>query len=143
MGIPAATQQEQYLELSCNLAELKKIKECIFQIACKSNQEINKKIYLACEEIFVNIANYAYSPNVGKATVRVEVSRDPVAVSITFMDNGKPFDPTAKADPDVTLSAGERQIGGLGIFMTKKLMDGVKYEYKDGRNILRIEKNLG
>ena len=101
------------------------------------------QISVAAEEIFVNIANYAYSPNVGKATVRVEVSRDPVAVTITFMDNGKPFDPTAKADPDVTLSAGERQIGGLGIFMTKKLMDGVKYEYKDGKNILRIEKNLG
>ena len=58
MGIPAATQQEQYLELSCNLAELKKIRECIFQIACKSNQEINKKIYLACEEMFVNIVRW-------------------------------------------------------------------------------------
>ena len=97
---------------------------------------------LAVEEIFVNIANYAYAPGRGNATVRVEVSDDPVSVTITFMDHGKPFDPTKKADPDVTLSADDREIGGLGIFMTRKIMDDVKYEYVDGNNILTLKKDI-
>ena len=100
------------------------------------------QIDIAVEEIFVNIANYAYNPNKGKATVRVEVSEEPIAVSITFIDMGIPYDPLAKEDPDVTLSAVDRQIGGLGIFMTKKTMDDVIYEYKDGQNILTLKKNL-
>ena len=100
------------------------------------------QINVAVEEIFVNIAKYAYAPDKGNATVRVEVSGEPVAVTITFIDNGVPYDPLAKEDPDVTLSAEERKIGGLGIFMTKQLMDDVVYEYRDGRNILRLKKNL-
>ena len=97
------------------------------------------QISLAAEEIFVNIANYAYNPGKGKAIVRVEVSSEP-AVIITFMDNGKPYDPLAKEDPDITLSAEERAIGGLGIFLTKKTMDDVFYEYKNGQNILKLKK---
>ncbi|MBO6052794.1 MAG: ATP-binding protein, partial [Clostridia bacterium] len=100
------------------------------------------QIDLAVEEIFVNIANYAYAPDIGKATVRVEVSEEPVAVTITFIDHGIPYDPLAKTDPDVTLSAEEREIGGLGIFMTKKTMDDVAYEYKNGQNILTLKKSL-
>ena len=100
------------------------------------------QIGVAVEEIFINIASYAYAPDKGSATVRVEVSEEPVAVTITFMDHGVPYDPLAKADPDVTLSADERDIGGLGIFMTKKIMDDVAYEYKDGKNILTLKKNL-
>ncbi len=100
------------------------------------------QIDLAVEEIFVNIASYAYSPGKGSATVRVEVSKEPVAVTITFVDHGVPYDPLAREDPDVKLSAGERQIGGLGIFMTKQIMDDVSYEYRDGQNILTLKKNL-
>ena len=100
------------------------------------------QILLAVEEIFVNIASYAYGPESGTATVRVEVHEDPVAVTVTFVDHGIPYDPMAKEDPDVTLSAEERKIGGLGIFMTKKIMDDVAYEYKDGKNILTLKKNL-
>ena len=100
------------------------------------------QIELAGEEIFVNIANYAYAPEKGRATVRVEVMDDSVTVTITFIDRGVPYDPLAKEDPDVTLSAQERKIGGLGIFMTKKAMDDVSYEYKDGQNILTLIKNL-
>jgi len=99
------------------------------------------QISLAAEEIFVNIANYAYNPGKGKAIVRVEVSSEP-AVIIPFMDNGKPYDPLAKEDPDITLSAEERAIGGLGIFLTKKTMDDVSYEYKNGQNILKLKKNI-
>lgn len=104
--------------------------------------KIQMQIDIAVEEIFVNIANYAYSPEVGTATVRVEVMGEPPAVDITFIDGGVPYDPLAKADPDVTLSAEERQIGGLGIFMVKKTMDDVKYEYLDGHNILTLKKGL-
>lgn len=100
------------------------------------------QIDLAVEEIFINIANYAYAPGKGKATVRVEVSNDPVAVTITFVDRGIPYDPLKRDDPDVTLSAEERQIGGLGIFLAKKLMDDVSYEYKDGQNVLTLKKTL-
>ena len=97
---------------------------------------------VAVEELFVNIAHYAYSPGTGSATIGVEILKDPAAIAITFTDRGKPFDPLAKEDPDITLSAEERQIGGLGIYMVKKSMDEVVYEYKDGQNILRIKKNL-
>ena len=97
---------------------------------------------LAVEEIFVNIANYAYAPGKGNATVRVEVSGDPVTVSITFIDRGMPYDPLKKDDPDITLSASERGIGGLGIFMTKRIMDDIVYEYKDGQNILTLKKTI-
>ena len=100
------------------------------------------QIAVAAEEIFVNIANYAYAPSKGNASVRVEVSQKPVTVTLTFIDNGKPYDPLKKADPDITLPANERPIGGLGIFMVKKTMDDVNYEYADGKNILRLKKNI-
>ena len=100
------------------------------------------QIDLAVEEIFINIAKYAYKPDKGRATVRVEVNDDPVQVKITFLDHGKPYDPLAKEDPDVTLSADERPVGGLGIFMVKQSMDDVIYEYKDGANILTLVKSL-
>jgi len=97
---------------------------------------------IAVEELFVNIANYAYAPDTGKATIRLEINEEPLSVSITFIDNGVPYDPLAKADPDITLSAEERAIGGLGIFMVKKSMDDMFYEYKDSQNVLTIVKKL-
>ena len=100
------------------------------------------QIAIAIDELFGNIAHYAYNPEIGKATVRVEVTEDPLAVVITFIDNGVPYDPLAKADPDITLSAEEREIGGLGIYMVKKTMDDITYEYKDGENILKIKKHI-
>ncbi len=100
------------------------------------------QIDIAIDELFGNIAHYAYNPETGDATVRVEVTEDPLAVIITFIDNGVPYDPLAKADPNTTLTADEREIGGLGIFMVKKTMDDITYEYKDGQNILKIKKNF-
>ena len=100
------------------------------------------QIDIAIDELFGNIAHYAYNPEVGEATVRVEVIEDPLAVVITFIDRGVPYDPLAKADPDTTLSAEDREIGGLGIFMVKKSMDDMTYEYKDEQNILKIRKNI-
>ena len=100
------------------------------------------QIDIAIDELFGNIAHYAYNPDVGEATVRVEVTQEPLAVVITFIDKGVPYDPLAKADPDTTLSAEERDIGGLGIYMVKKSIEDVTYEYKDGQNILKIKKNI-
>ena len=100
------------------------------------------QIAVAIDELFSNIARYAYNPEVGAATVRVEVVEKPLAVTVTFIDGGRPYDPLAKEDPDVTLSAEERGIGGLGIYMVKKSMDGISYEYKNGQNILKITKNI-
>ena len=97
---------------------------------------------VAVEEIFVNIASYAYAPNTGYALIQINELSDPKRVQITFVDEGVPYDPLAKEDPDVTLSAEERQIGGLGIYMVKKSMDNMTYEYKDNKNILTIEKNI-
>ena len=96
------------------------------------------QIDVAVEEIYVNIASYAYAPETGPAVIRLEMAEDASAVTISFIDRGVPFDPLAKPDPDVTLSAQEREIGGLGIFMVKKSMDDMRYAYEDGQNILTI-----
>ena len=104
--------------------------------------KVQIQIDIAIDELFGNIAQYAYNPEIGQATVRVEVIEEPLSVVITFIDNGVPYDPLSKTDPDTTLSAEEREIGGLGIYMVKKTMDEITYEYKDGQNILAIKKNL-
>ena len=116
------------------------IDEQLEEVGCPMPAQIS--IDIAVEELFVNIASYAYGNGSGKAVVQVTVHEDPLSVEITFIDNGKQYDPLAKADPDTTLSAKERKKGGLGIFMVKKSMDNVSYEYKDGKNILTIKKNL-
>lgn len=100
------------------------------------------QVNVAIDELFGNIANYAYSTEIGTATVRVETAENPPAAVITFIDNGIPYNPLAKADPNVTLSAEEREVGGLGIYMVKKTMDDISYEYRNGQNILRIRKNI-
>lgn len=97
---------------------------------------------IAIDELFSNIARYAYHPETGPATIRIEVTEKPLAVTLTFIDRGTPYDPLKKKDPDTTLSAEQRDVGGLGIFMVKKSMDDISYEYKDGQNILRIRKNM-
>ena len=100
------------------------------------------QIDIAIDELFSNIVRYAYFPGVGPATVRVEVLEKPLSVIITFIDQGVPYDPLSKDNPDVTLSAEERELGGLGIYIVKKNMNEITYEYKEGKNILRIRKDL-
>lgn len=116
------------------------VDEQLEQFDCPMKTQM--QVDVAVEELFSNIAHYAYNPGIGSATMRVEVVEEPLAVVITFIDNGIPYDPLAKADPDITLPAEEREIGGLGIYMVKKTMDDVSYEYRDGQNILRIKKNI-
>lgn len=116
------------------------VNEQLETLGCPMKAQI--QIDVAIDELFGNIAHYAYNPDVGSATVQVEVQEEPLAVIITFIDGGVPYDPLATADPDITLSAEERQIGGLGIYMVKKSMDEITYEYVDGKNILSIKKKL-
>ncbi|WP_026527415.1 ATP-binding protein [Butyrivibrio sp. VCD2006] len=101
------------------------------------------QIDVAVEELFVNIASYAYGDGTGNATIIADVDGAASKATITFIDEGVPYDPLAKDDPDVTLSAAERQIGGLGIFIVKKSMDDVIYKYEDGKNILTIVSSWG
>ena len=102
----------------------------------------NMQIDIAVDEIFGNIAHYAYTPGTGEATVSVDYNEETGEVSLCFRDRGVPYDPLKKDDPDVTLSADERQIGGLGIYMVKKSMDSMSYTYADGQNILTVTKKL-
>ena len=127
--------------LNENLPEvLKFIGENLEAIGC--NPAVSTRIEIAVEEIFSNIANYAYNPETGSASVTVDVCEAPLMVRISFADQGKPYNPLEKENPDVKLKISERRRGGLGIFMTKKFMDHVRYEYKDGKNILTIEKEI-
>ena len=98
---------------------------------------------IAVDELFGNIARYAYAPGTGDATLRFEHDAASGMVSLTFIDAGVPYDPLKKDDPDVTLSSQERDVGGLGIFLVKKTMDDMRYEYRDGKNILTILKKIG
>lgn len=111
--------EEQLEQMGCSMKEIMQITVCV-------------------EEMFVNVAHYAYEGEQGEVTVSIDEEEG--AVSITLADEGKPFDPLQKEDPDITLSAEERDIGGLGIFMVKKSMNEVHYERKDGKNIFVMKK---
>lgn len=100
---------------------------------------VQMQLDVAVEELFVNIASYAYGDNTGTAEITMELLPDQI-VQITFRDSGTPYNPLEKPDPDVTMPAEERQIGGLGIYIVKKSMDEVLYRYEDGQNVLTIRK---
>ena len=102
------------------------------------------KIQISAEEIFTNIANYAYPDGQGTAVVISEIKEEngETIMTVSFSDSGQPFDPLAMPDPDITAPAEERNIGGLGIYMVKETMDKVDYSYEKGRNILTITKKI-
>ena len=104
------------------------------------DSKLLKKFNLVVEEIFVNIVSYAYSDNDTNNTVTICIKDNDDKTIITFIDSGKHFNPLIKDDPDLSLSVDKRPIGGLGIYLVKKMMDNVEYEYKDNKNILTIEK---
>ena len=99
--------------------------------------KMQNRIGIAVEEIFVNISNYSYKPEIGNVSVRIAVGDD---VTIEFEDNGVPYNPLDKEDPDITVSAAMREVGGLGIFMVKQIMDSMEYRREGGRNILTMRK---
>ena len=114
------------------------VNEILEENGCPMKEQM--LIDIALEEIFVNIASYAYSPGTGDVLIHCGVENG--EVRIVFIDSGKPFDPLKKPDPDITLSAQEREIGSLGIYMAKKYMDNMLYEYSDNQNKLAVTKKF-
>ena len=110
--------------------------------SCDVPMKTLMQLSIAVEELFVNIAQYAYHPEVGEAIVEAGVEGEPPCAVVRFRDRGKPYNPLQQEDPDVTLGVEEREIGGLGVYMVKKSMDAVEYAYEDGQNILTIRKRL-
>ena len=130
------------MDIEATLENLAKVMEFVDEQLEETgcNMRIQTQIDVSVEELFVNIVNYAYGDKIGDAQVMMDI-KDGTA-EITFIDTGVPFDPLAKEDPDITLPADERKIGGLGIYMVKKNMDDVKYEYRSGQNITTIFKKI-
>ena len=110
------------------------------EISCP--MKVQMQIDVAVDELFSNISSYAYSPDKGNATIRLDYNEADRMISVTFTDQGIPFNPLEKKDPDTSLSAAEREVGGLGIFLVKKTMDGMEYKRDGNTNILTIHKKM-
>ena len=106
------------------------------------SMKIQTAICVAIEEVFVNVAHYAYPEAEGDMTLQIAFDEQSREVTFRMLDKGIPFDPLKKPDPDITLSAEEREIGGLGIFIAKKTMDSINYAFENGENILTMTKKL-
>ena len=115
------------------------VEEQLEEIGCPMKAQM--QVSVAVEEVYVNIASYAYAPGTGMATIRLALTEEQ-AVTITFIDSGMQYNPLAKADPDVTVPVEERSIGGLGIFLTKKVMDDLSYERLGDNNVLTLIKRV-
>ena len=104
--------------------------------------KIQTAICVAIEEVFVNVAHYAYGEGEGNMTLSIGFDEEGRNITFRMTDKGIPFDPLKKPDPDITLSADEREIGGLGIFIAKKTMDSIGYAYENGENVLTMIKKI-
>jgi anti-sigma regulatory factor (Ser/Thr protein kinase) len=104
--------------------------------------KIQTAVCVAIEEVFVNVAHYAYGEGEGDMTLSIEFDAESREITFRMTDKGTPFDPLKKPDPDITLSAEEREIGGLGIFIAKKTMNTITYAYENGENILTMTKKI-
>lgn len=138
------TTNMKQLKVNADISELEQVLAfadgILEELACPMKSQMQFDV--AIEEIFVNIAHYAYPEGSGEAVIEVETEDAPPVVKITFEDGGIPYNPLEHEDPDITLSSDDRPIGGLGILMVKKIMDDVYYEYKDGKNRLTIIKSI-
>lgn len=130
------------LTIDAKVENLPKVTEFILESLedkeCKPKTIMQMELVI--EEIFVNVASYAYNPGIGQCTICKNLGENPPSITLTFIDSGVPYNPLEKEDPDTTLGVNEREIGGLGIFLVKKNVDEISYEYKDGKNILRLKK---
>ena len=135
-------KHEPTIVLDATDANLPSVEEFLEKVL--DGQEYSKKAFnhlkIAVEEIYTNVAHYAYRPDVGKVWVTAEY-KDSI-FKIVIEDKGKPYNPLEQDDPDITLGVDDRDIGGLGIFMTKKLVDKIEYERVDDKNILKMEKKI-
>ena len=130
------------LVLSTQTAEFDQLRSWFQEFARQLElpEEITSRMLIAADEVFTNIAEYAYPGAAGQ--VEVSAEQKDAMLRLTFKDSGKPFDPTKTADPDIRAPAAERPIGGLGIFVMKKLMDQVEYRRENGCNILTLSKRI-
>ena len=106
------------------------------------SMKVQMQLDIAVEEIFVNIASYAYGAESGKAVIQLREAHNPEGVSVTLIDRGTPYNPLEKPDPDTTLAVEDRPVGGLGIYMVKKSMDDLAYAYRDNCNMLTLYKRF-
>ena len=109
---------------------------------CGCPMKIQISVSVAIEEVFVNVASYAYGGGEGDVTLGIEFNEENRSITFRMTDKGVPFDPLQNPDPDITLSADEREIGGLGIFITKKTMNEINYAYENGENVLTMVKKI-
>ena len=107
-----------------------------------TNEDLRFKLRLSIEETVENVVQYAYKDSIGWMEVETNLDDKALMLTVTLKDAGKPFNPLEMPDPDITLSVEEREIGGLGIYLCKQLMDEVTYRYEDGCNILTMKKNI-
>jgi serine phosphatase RsbU (regulator of sigma subunit)/anti-sigma regulatory factor (Ser/Thr protein kinase) len=137
-----AENAEKKLDINASLENLNKVLEFISEELDKREcpEDIQEKIEVAVEEIFVNIVNYAYTPDSGNAAIFINVTD---TIVIRFEDTGKPYNPLDNKEPDLNKPLLERDIGGLGVFLVKKLMDNVEYSRVDNKNVLIMTKGIG
>ena len=135
-------QGEDALRLSADREAFDTLRQWLSEIAAELNltERVKKQLLIACDEIFTNIATHAYAENSGEAVISIEFEPDSGILRIIFCDSGKEFDPLEAPSPDVTAKLADRAIGGLGIFMVKKMMDSITYRREGDFNILTIEK---
>ena len=155
-GYQAGWQQKPWLRMGKELGNLKSITveakiENVDKVTEFVNEVLEEKecplkvqmqLDVAIDEIFGNIAYYAYGKGSGNATIQIEMEDNPPKITLIFIDQGIPYNPLENKDPDITLDIEDREIGGLGIFLVKKTMDELSYEYVDGQNILTMKKEL-
>lgn len=132
-----------HMEVEADVARLYDVMD--FVAGCIGDRDVPARtasqLELVIEEVFVNIASYAYAPGTGTVRVSCAVSDDGV-LTLVFEDAGEEFDPLAAPDPDVGAPMEERRVGGLGIYLVKRNVDGISYSRIDGRNVLTIRKSL-
>lgn len=132
------------ITVEAKIENVDKVTEFVNEVLEEKECPLNVQMQLdvAIDEIFGNIAYYAYGKGSGNATIQIEMEDNPPKITLTFIDQGIPYNPLESKDPDITLDIEDREIGGLGIFLVKKTMDELSYEYVDGQNILTMKKEL-
>ena len=134
--------EEQVLKIPATLEGMDEVLAFVSSVldAHGCSLQARTQLRMAIEELYVNVAHYAYPSGDGWAEIRGSVENG--VATFRIIDGGTPFDPLAKPDPDILLSGEERGIGGLGIYMVKNMVDEVKYDYRDGCNCLTLRKQL-
>ena len=132
------------ITVEAQIQNVEKVTEFVNTVLEENNcpLKIQMQLDVAIDEIFGNIAYYAYKNGSGNATIQIEMEDNPPKITLIFIDQGIPYNPLENKDPDITLDIEDREIGGLGIFLVKKTMDELSYKYADGQNILTLKKEL-